>query len=216
MNEILDKIKNKEMFSFSRWGDGEWNCLMADHVGGRNCDGHNYFPDMGERMLNILKSSPKYMVGMQNMAYRQRKEVIDKMTTDYSINWVNADIFHATSIKNNNIDIILEALKGRTVVLVGGNHLMKYSYEHGWGFIEVPRVNCWNNYRETLQTLNELLSNTEEHIVVLFCASMMTNVLIDDLDGRATLIDMGSVFDPYAGIKSRSYHLKVMEGLKNV
>jgi len=48
--------------------------------------------------------------------------------------------------------------------------------------------------------------------VILFCASMMSNVLIDELHNLAkqptidaTLIDIGSVFDMYVGVNSRSY-----------
>jgi hypothetical protein len=43
---------------------------------------------------------------------------------------------------------------------------------------------------------------------------MMSNVLIDDLHPIAevvgvTLLDMGSIFDPYVGVNSRSYHNKL-------
>jgi hypothetical protein len=46
--------------------------------------------------------------------------------------------------------------------------------------------------------------------VVLLAASMMSEVLIDDFaDHHHTFIDIGSVLDPYCGIKSRRYHHKL-------
>ena len=44
--EHIDKIVNKEMYSFSRWGDGEWLCLLG--AKGMNCDKHQYFPELRE------------------------------------------------------------------------------------------------------------------------------------------------------------------------
>ena len=50
----IEKIKKKENFSFTRWGDGEWFCVMG--VNGQNCDGHKYFPEMRKLLNNALKN----------------------------------------------------------------------------------------------------------------------------------------------------------------
>ena len=45
----LNKLKNKEYFSFTRYGDGEWICInntVDSIITGKNCDGHHYFPEM--------------------------------------------------------------------------------------------------------------------------------------------------------------------------
>ena len=51
--ELIEKIKNKEMFSFSRFGDGEMNAVFGKE--GMNCDSHRYFPDMGLRFKSNVK-----------------------------------------------------------------------------------------------------------------------------------------------------------------
>lgn len=197
--EHLEKLKNKEQYSFSRWGDGEWACLLNKQ--GQNCDRHIYFTDMGKRLREILESKPNYYIGLQNLAYRLHKDVIDKYTNGYKLNWVKSDIFHNAS-SNKRLNELFEVLKDRNVILVGGGHLKGFN---DYSFVEIPRLNCWLSYKDTL----EKLLNIQKDDVVLFCASMMSNVLIDDLHSKATLMDLGSVLDPYVNVKSRKYHFNL-------
>ncbi len=199
--DYIEAINNKEMFSLSRWGDGEWNCIAGHN--GANCDGHKYFGGLGRRLRNILNSSPSYFLGLQSLAYRQRPVLIDEYAANNNIEWVKSDIFHHANIKGN-LQPLLDALNTRKVILVGGNHLKNYNKD--WEFIEIPRVNCWEGYEKALEDIENVI---EKDKVVLFCASMMANVLVDDLHGEATLIDLGSVLDPYVGVKSRTYHHKL-------
>jgi hypothetical protein len=214
--EHLDKINNKERYTFSRFGDGEWNAILEK--AGSNCDGHQYFRDMGARLKDVLASSPSYYVGLQNLAHQQNTLIIDNYSKEFGIKWVASDIFHHASIKGN-LQPLFDALSKRNVVIVGGSHLK--SFNSKWKFIEVPQHNCWTEYKSTLTKIQEFLLNNDadsisnpKDFVILFCASMMSNVLIDDLDPIAevvgvTLLDMGSLFDPYVGVNSRSYHNKL-------
>jgi hypothetical protein len=51
-----------------------------------------------------------------------------------------------------------------------------------------------------------------DYAAVAFCAGMASNVWIDrlyeDFGGRAALLDIGSAFDPLAGVYSRAYMKK--------
>jgi len=74
----------------------------------------------------------------------------------------------------------------------------------------IPYKNAWLAHEMVLQ---EIMRNDEEK-PILFCAGMMSNVLIDELwwmypDG--TYIDMGSALDPHCGISSRRYHREMLE-----
>jgi hypothetical protein len=31
-NEMLEKIKNEQNFSFARWGDGEWAIILKNEI----------------------------------------------------------------------------------------------------------------------------------------------------------------------------------------
>ena len=203
--ELIKKLQNKEMFSFSRWGDGEFNCLFQDTGKQANCDHHKYFPDLGKRLYDILASSPKYSLGLQNLAYKQRKEQIDQLAQTYNLKWCQADILHRASI-NGKIQELIDALKDREVLLVGASHLIDIAHKEKWHFHEIPKTDCWLSYEALKENISGLF---RPGIVILYAASMMSEVLIDDFHGQATQIDIGSVLDPYVGVKSRTYHYKL-------
>lgn len=210
--KLIDKINNKQPFSFVRYGDGEWNAIFQKN--GNNCDGHEYFSDMGTALANIVKSNPNYYLGMQSLAMNTQGDRINKFIDDYyiSIEWVDADILHHANIAGK-FDILFKALNNSFVIMVSPAHLkgMKdyFSYDY---FIEIPDKNCWTTKDKTIaQTANAI--DKLETPVVLFTASMAANYYIDILYymyGKSIImIDAGSIFEPYIGKQTRSYHSKL-------
>lgn len=194
--EMIKKIERGDRFSFSRWGDGEFNAIFQDTKSKANCDKHTYFKDMGERLLGVLKSSPKYSIGLQGLAYKQRKSQIDEITLKHHLTWCNADIIHRKSARGGLEDFI-RLLKSNSAILVGGEHLSQIGFE----MIKIPSKDCWLEYGRIKDEIGKLDSK-----IVLYAASMMSEVLIDDFKDRFTQIDVGSALDPYSGIRSRKYH----------
>lgn len=202
-NEMINKILTKEPFSFSRFGDGEWNAIYQDKKSTQNCDGHFYYPEMGKRLKEVLMSSPDYFIGLQSLAHRQRPEQIDQMTEDYNLEWCEANIIHRANIKGR-MQEFFDALKTRDVLIIGPQH-MKEITQFEYYRCEIPNRNCWNDYDKIHSELKVLLPL--KNWVVIYCASMMANVLIDDFkDAGVTQIDVGSALDPYCNVHSRSYH----------
>jgi len=213
---FIDNIKNKVPFTFSRWGDGEWSAIL--NRAGHNCDGHDYFPDMCAALRDVLKDRPSYFLGMQNHAMRNMGDEINSFLNIHKLHlvWHNADLFHHASIKGQ-FELFMEAIAQRSVVLVGPPSLRHLSLEKR--FVEVPEKNCWLD-RKNIHRLVDLSLRNEKEAVVLFCASMASNVLIHDLyklhGTQHTLLDMGSVFMPYVGIANRSYHKDIIAKLAAV
>ena len=100
-NNLLNNISNSVNFSFSRFGDGEWNCIFNKK--GHNCDGHEYFTDLGLELKKIVEGIPEYIVGLQSLGYSIWKDDIDKLT---NINFSDSDILHRASI-NGVLDLFL-------------------------------------------------------------------------------------------------------------
>jgi hypothetical protein len=211
---FVSNIENKVPFTFSRWGDGEWKAVFNSP--GSNCDGHEYFPDLCEALRNVLLGNPKYLMGMQNFAVRRMGDQIEQFLLDHDLNidWLNADVFHHASIKGRFTPFI-EAISKRSLVLVGPAPLRNLKLEKR--FIEIPEKNCWLD-RTNITRLVDLSLRNEKEAVVLFCASMASNVIIHDLyqlhGTRHTFLDMGSVFMPYVGVANRSYHKDVITKLQ--
>lgn len=199
---IVENLKEGKPFSWSRWGDGEWSCILQTRKGGKNCDGHTYFPELGEALKDILESKPEYYLGLQRLATEQNEANPEFKRLQNLNTWCDNELLHRASIKGR-FNEFLEALEGKKVIIVGNESLRKLpiKYVH---FVDIPLKDCWMSYHKTLI---ELRSNTYLDSVILYAASMMTNVLIDDLyDIDLTQIDCGSVFDPYVNRHTRTYH----------
>lgn len=195
--EVITKINNKEPFAFSRWGDGEWICMRGSK--GANTDGNTYYRDLGDRLKEIVSKKQDYIMGCQFTT----KLISDKDT--YQQDWKNANVFHHASIKNKLLPFI-ECLKNAYVVYVGNESLKKLPFVNK--FIEIPYNNVWDEYGAHLTNI-QAIASASKPMVFLFSAGMAANVFIHDLwtkNPNQTYIDIGSVFDPYVGRFTRTYH----------
>ena len=212
--DICRKIRDDEPFAFSRWGDGEWNCIWQR--GDKNCDNHLYFTDLGERLLEILKGHPEYYVGMQPLSIRIFGNKIPAFFKRYNLTdlkWVNADVLHDASVADF-LEEFFAALKGKNVLLVGPERLNAL----GWPMVTIPLENCWKEHDRILHDIQTWMASGRLADVVLFCAGPLSNPLIDELwkwdDGDTTLLDCGSLLAPYIGLPIRRYHPKLIQRLK--
>lgn len=199
-------VMARNHLAFSRWGDGEWHAVLGRK--GRNCDRHRYYENLGQALGNVLRGhEPKnYCLGMQSHARNTMGEDIDrwlKINTP-PIEWVDADILHIAAW-DGQLSPFVDALRSSGWVLVGPDILgVMRPDEH----IRVPILDAWMDRERVLaECLDAMAANRDR--VFVFCASMMSNWLIHVLwyasDHRSTLIDAGSVFDPWAGRLRRTY-----------
>ena len=206
--QILSDIKNKVPFSLSRFGDGEVNCMLGKS--GKNCDQHTYFPDMGKALKKALESKPEYICGIQPLSMSHYRDKVVELAGELDIDWVNSDVLHDANI-TEHLKRFFEALEDQPVILIGPERLkdVKIKYTH---HIQIPLTNCWNVSGDVEDALYDIISDNSYHIL-LFCASMSTNVMIDnlykDFGKQVTMIDAGSIFDPHVGVNTRSYHHKM-------
>ena len=208
--EITSDLRHGQNFTFARYGDGEFNAILGSKSK-RNCDKHQYFTDLGLRLYKILESKPKYVMGMQSLAKRIRGDSEDFKSITKGIDWVNSDVLHHASV-SDKLRAFFEALKERDIIIIGNESMAGMTfYISGFGryynHIVISPVDCWLEYKDILKRLNEIIT---KDVVILYAASMASEVLIDDIynlyDNRVTQIDVGSAFDPYLGIRSRKYH----------
>ena len=216
---ILKKLSGNEPFAFSRWGDGEWEAVLGlKNESEANCDGHQYFPSLGQSLDTILVSNPPYFLGMQKLAYhRLLGREIDAYLKKNMIRreWLNADAFHDASSKGT-INIFFDIIATKKLLLVGPGHLQKLDV-FPFQFCEVPAKNCWLQRDAILSEVRKLIASTDPE-VILFCAGMTSNWFVHILQKEFSgfIIDVGSLLDPYAGISSRNYHRKLdMDLIKN-
>lgn len=200
---MIDNLKISRPFKFARYGDGEIYC-MKDRQGG-NCDNHSYFPDLGSALRQSIAQEPDYMVGIQPLSATHLPDDV-RNYFGYFKRLYNADTLHNASIAGR-LKEFTSALDSRYVVLVGPPHLANIF--SNCVHIVIPELNCWLMFEQIRQQI-EFHIDGINNAVVLLCASMMSEVIISRFEDHPhTFIDCGSLFDPYAGVKSRKYHHKL-------
>ena len=208
-DNLIADLKAETPVSLSRHGDGEWACILGKDGG--NCDGHRYFPEMGEALRRVLERRGAYYKGMQPKAIEDMGFEIDSWLDIHLLDqlWCNADIIHNASIESK-LKQLTNTIRGRKVVLVGAPHLAPLAKIHSWTHIETPPKNAWLAYEYIKGQCLE-----EGGDVVMFSCGMMANVLIDDLwhlyGDKCCFIDTGSVFDPMVGVATRRYHRGIIK-----
>jgi hypothetical protein len=199
---ICQNIEDKIPFKFARYGDGEINCMNGKR--GHNCDMHEYFPDMGVRLIESISVEPDYMVGIQPLSVEHLGASVQNYFGGFDL--YNADVLHNASIESRMTRFI-QALENRYVILVGPPHLANLFDE--MVHIVISPLNAWLDYESIRAELDFQLDSAPDPVVLL-CCGMMAEVLIHDFcEETITMIDTGSVFDPYMGVKSRKYHHKL-------
>lgn len=217
VDQLCDKLERGEHFTFSRFGDGEFNAIYSamNNEPGENCDGHQYFPEMGKELGEILKAKRPYHVGL-DMSERPAKvektvgflvdnDLIDKQYT-------RSDLFH-TALVDGKFGSFFDAISKKKVIVIGPiylNQLALLSEETGNKHIVIPSSNCWTY---TTDIKERMVMEDIQGKVLLFVASMAANVWIDRLyqqyADNITMIDLGSAFDPYCGRQTRSFHKRI-------
>jgi hypothetical protein len=188
-------------FAFSRWGDGEWYNVNKKH--GQNCDGNIYYSDLGDKLLQIVSTPRDYHMGVQTLmpySVEQSKR--------YPQHWGDSDVFHKASMKGE-LSKFIDVLHKMHVVYIGNQSLHDLPFINE--FIEIPYNNVWLNYDDIFKQIVQTFDD-RKFKVYCFSAGMACNVFIHDLwncNKHNAFIDVGSVFDPYVGRNSRSYHNKL-------
>jgi len=222
LDTIIERIRDNDTFAFSRWGDGEWSCILG--ADGANCDGHKYYRSLGIELASVLVCNPEYFTGMQPMAMRimggRIKQWLDEMGIKRG--WCNADVIHEAS-ENGEMDKFFTCLNRCNWHLVSSftrRELEQLPLIIKSENINVPFNNAWAQYPAIKGLVLHRAEIANKGDVILFCAGMMSKVLIDDVHklygSKLTLIDIGSAFDPYAKRVTRNYHVKVADRLERM
>lgn len=202
LSHYVDMLRNNQQFRFLRFGDGEFLCYLGEKKSIGKGE-HFVFPEVTEDIRHIVQNlNPDHYNGLQGLATRMEK--FSGIIPDHP--WHDSDVFHKASEKGQLFPFI-EALKYRRVVLVSRADKRKIRVKYD-GFIQVRDSDCYHDKEMVLEKMKCYPAGT----VFLFAASRLSVPAIyhshrDD----CTMIDIGSLFDPYVGIQSRAYHSRLTD-----
>jgi len=195
-----NRIDAGENFKFLRFGDGEFHCYLgSDIVIGKN--EHDIYPALTNKIKSIVDNlNPAHYNALQpySLTIPEFKDIIP----DY--NWLNADVFHNAS-EAGELAPFFKALQERDVVLV--SNWEKRGFNQSWDFIQIMNRNSFDYYNHVL----EVIAKDYKNKVFLFAASSLSVPVIYDGPDDCTMIDIGSLLDPYIGRVTRGYHKRMTE-----
>lgn len=217
IQDMTDMLIENKAFSFARYGDGEWNAIFGRK--GANCDRHSYtLPGLKEDLTKTIVEHRPYFYGMQGLTKRKPSEELKTFLQGIFIPWVDADILHHAS-KNGKLNPFIKALRKKKLCFVGPEHLKELDLDSAetaniCTFYYTQKKNCYLEKDKIIKTIKTWY---EDFDVFLFSAGFLSEVLIWELFpiiGHRWMIDMGSLWDPYCGINSRTYHSRITDEIK--
>ena len=211
----VDRIRKAEPFSFVRYGNGEWDCILKLYPRTRS-GSQRFTPALRKALIRSLvqKRSGAYYPAIQSTGYLKRLKLLPKLETWLAENspgltWHGGEVFTRASRKGKLFPLI-EAMKQRRVVVVGPPWLMKLPFANV--FIPVAKRHCWAQVDEIEAQLRGV-----RNCVISFSAGPAAKALIHrlqpSLGTHSWLIDFGSLWDPFCGVKSRTYHRRLTPAL---
>lgn len=210
-----NRLKEGRRFAISRYGDGEFAAILGHS--GQNCDGCEYFPNLGRDLAKTLTSpigDESYFHATGPMAKRQLGPQIVQWLEREGVDvapWHSTETMVEASIEGR-LWPFLRQMKQQRVLYVGPKRLHSGDGTVAGMFpvhsyIAIPERNAYERIYLIGQALRSAIRE-HEPTVIGFSAGMIANLLIYDFwnETEATLIDFGSVWDGYAGLTTRSYH----------
>ena len=209
LQTYIDKLRKWETFKFARYGDGEWTAILKPDPTKGNCDGHAYTYELSADLAKtIVEPSDKIEYGIQPLSIATMGDAINTYVGPGKIKWTNADVFHAAS-EVRELAPFADALRERKPIIVGGRQWNKGGWLNPKAFIQIPLRGVYDYKDEILELIRKIPLKGE---VILLACSMLAEVIIYELrDTDATIIDIGSVFDPWLGVLNRGYHQNLGE-----
>lgn len=195
--------------------------LKKDKIS-KNCDNHIYFTPLSNDLYQILTNNiyisytkDKYIFRVAHKWFintlsnnPKNKIAIDRLKqldTNMSINITETFDWFNIIYQNSNLFInFIDILNKKNIILVGPAYLKSFHSLNVQKFVEIPFNNCYLKKNKIILQLNNILNEYDQNnqnAIILFCASMLTNCIIDSLFERTidkhTMLDIGSSFDVF-------------------
>ena len=215
LQEYIQLLETNQKFSYTRWGDGEWGCVFGAE--GYNVDHHEYFPEMAEGLRNALKADKGYRKATWPYTapmLRNIKPQVEEYLSSHNLSkkWYDARVWEDAAM-SGEISSLISQLEEMNLIFVTEPDKQKLPI-HRVGFIEIPSVNCFLARDQIKQAMLEVVERFDNPVFA-FSASMATNVIIDQIYDQigndCWMIDFGSIWEPYIGKRTRSYHERYPE-----
>ena len=211
LRDYVEQVQLGLPFSFARYGDGEWHCILGN-FGERNSNGCTYTKPLSDVLRAGLRKGHPYEHSILRIARRNLGPLIEKFLINHEIQieWTLGDTILEESLKGNIFPLI-EQLRTKRILYVGPKHcrgLNRMGFFSYVDYIQPPPRNAFTVRHDIVRNIAGSIKENNVQVVG-YSSGLASKVFIDDIyqitDGEITQIDFGSMFDGYFGIPSRSY-----------
>ena len=216
-----ERIATDFGFSLQRWGDGEMGHLLG-YMHGKDANGHQYFPQLQrdlesaliERLTNPTKFS--YQLAMQDLGYRMFEKDWNFLLTDNgSIEpWHDSTTF-LDAIVEIKLQPLIDAINTRNIVMVAPGFLIGHAPFKVATWINVPEKDCYLSMAQIASDIITVAACAGDNPLVLLSCGMAAKPIMhrvyDTISNsmNGSIWDFGSMWDPFAGRKSRSPYMNL-------
>jgi len=201
--DFLSQIARHDPFTYTRWGTGEWHAIFGERNGFIPKDGGWYFHALCREVSEILLRRPQYSLGLSDSTLVEFEGRIENYINGlgmWDLDWTLDDKLKPSTA--GDVQQLLATVSNSNLVMVGPPHLKKTWWALRYkAFIPVPPKNAYLCKDEIVANTLAALEDIRGHCVVSVSAGITATLVIDKLFNRVgsrhTLIDFGSVWEPF-------------------
>lgn len=223
---LISEIRDGQLYSYARYGDGEWKSVLGDR--GNNANEHDWTPELQADLTKALLSRPQYRLATVQReldpilcpVYRLAWNWLAEHRLDFE--WYDQEVFADSLLQateNKQVAPLVTFLRNRSSS-VGSTLLVGPDYLRGLddlfeveGIVQTANRNCYPQKAEIEQGIIDMFCFMKHPVLCLISASMVAEAIIHDLypllGKQGWLIDVGSIWNPYLGKTNRSYWNKM-------
>lgn len=204
---FTEMIKNNQNFIIVKFGDGELTNMFSTNEHDHNCDGNNYFKELGTELIEAyiyyLRIPYAYICKWDHVYH-----IEEKIEEDLK-NWFKYDdkfleyniIIHKLPFKEEQINFF-KTIKysSRKKMYVTNKEMLDalipiMNIKLG---VVIPDRNSYLYKKQIIDLCSQQIEKEPDGLIILFSAGMFSKVLIKELSmkfPKHTYIDIGSTFD---------------------
>lgn len=206
---LSECVKHYIPTSFSKYGDGEYNCVQS--IDEYNCDNDNYTQKLKDGLIRSFKCMVEEMdtdysfIGLwpditKQLFWESLVKTPIRWTDYHSIIFHNDDFLENRTILDSKIELYKNIKKSSAKKIIICNKLLvkAVSLLNISHTIQIPFDNWFDKYFETVLEATSQLIETDGNHIIITCCGMGAKVLICELKKRfpkGVYLDFGSALD---------------------
>lgn len=207
LNDIMEMFHENKPFSMVNYCDGEWYQIMNSRTGAQ-CDGQEYTEDGRLLLTECLKNNLDmvYTRQLTKELQSQSEAFMKEHGFGQNIKWFDRRLIMHPYWKGEIAPFFAE-IKRRKTLVVGPSHLKSLKIINPCGWVETPPSSAVQEIDKIEKNVIEATYRYDPEVIT-FSASFAAKVLIHRLHkvhgNKRWLLDFGSMWDPFCGVKSRT------------